>query len=217
MDVPLCDIKPHYKPTPDGTSCPATETPDIQSTIQTLGLQPHIKGGYFVETDRDKTQVFQTTTGDLNSLGYFQTPGSRALSTTIFYFLTTGRPLGAFHRNKSRTVHTLHHGRGVYVLLTPRPGAGDLGDIHVETFVVGHDIARGEKLQWIVEGGSYKASFLIPDRDGEAHSSGLLISETVTPGFEYEDHDFLEQDALKAMVNQEVFDQLKWLLRRGHA
>ena len=47
----------------------------------------------------------------------------------------------------------------------------------VETFIVGHDIAKGERLQWIVEGGKYKASYLLPDEDGKDKSEGLLISE----------------------------------------
>lgn len=47
----------------------------------------------------------------------------------------------------------------------------------IETFVVGHDIARGERLQWIVEGGKYKATFLLPDTPDGKESEGLLISE----------------------------------------
>jgi hypothetical protein len=47
-------------------------------------------------------------------------------------------------------------------------------------------------LQWVVEGGDYKASYLLPDDDEEeGESSGLLITETVVPGFELADHDFL--------------------------
>ena len=45
--------------------------------------------------------------------------------------------------------------------------------------------------QWIVEGGKFKASFLLPDTEGGNESAkGLLISETVVPGFDYRDHDF---------------------------
>lgn len=49
----------------------------------------------------------------------------------------------------------------------------------VESFVVGHDIQKGEKLQWVVEGGKYKASFLLPDVEGSSGSEGLLISEVM--------------------------------------
>lgn len=47
----------------------------------------------------------------------------------------------------------------------------------VETFIVGHNVQDGEKLQWVVEGGKYKASFLLPDADESSGSRGLLISE----------------------------------------
>lgn len=47
----------------------------------------------------------------------------------------------------------------------------------VESFVVGQNVAQGERLQWIVEGGKFKASFLLPDVEGEKGSGGLLISE----------------------------------------
>jgi predicted cupin superfamily sugar epimerase len=43
----------------------------------------------------------------------------------------------------------------------------------IETFVVGHDVTKGEKSVWIVEGGKYKASFLLDGAEGER----LLISE----------------------------------------
>ena len=39
------------------------------------------------------------------------------------------------------------------------------------------NVHSGEKLQWMVEGGKYKASFLLPDIDGTTESGGLLISE----------------------------------------
>lgn len=49
------------------------------------------------------------------------------------------------------------------------------GNVSVEAFVVGQDIEKGERLQWVVEGGKYKGTFLLPDDGGG--SDGLLISE----------------------------------------
>lgn len=82
----------------------------------------------------------------------------------------------------------------------------------VETFVVGHNIQKGEKLQWVVEGGKYKASFLLSDIEGSSESEGLLISETVVPGFEFRDHDFMTADKLKDLVSIKQHDELYWLL-----
>jgi predicted cupin superfamily sugar epimerase len=49
----------------------------------------------------------------------------------------------------------------------------------VESFVVGPNIAAGERMQWIVEGGKYKSCFLLPDDDNDRDlgTDGLLISE----------------------------------------
>ena len=56
--------------------------------------------------------------------------------------------------------------------------------VAVESFVVGAGIERGERLQWVVDGGKYKASYLLPDTgtDGKDYENGegtewLLISE----------------------------------------
>ena len=73
-------------------------------------------------------------------------------------------------------MHTLHQGRGRYVIIHGEDkGKGE--EARVETFVVGHDILGGERVQWVVEGGKYKSSFLMPDEEGGSESGGLLISE----------------------------------------
>ena len=116
-------------------------------------------------------------------------------------------------------MHTLHRGRGAYVVIHADEVENG-GKARIETFVVGHDSARGEKLQWIVAGGKYKASFLLPDEETGTESGGLLISEvsferkctiqaflslwiliifmmqTVVPGFEYSDHTFMAPETL---------------------
>ena len=163
-------IKPFFVPQSERPN----ESAKAQQIIDTLHLQDHPEGGYFVETDRDPARVANP---------FLTSPSSedatRNASTSIFYFLTPEKPKGSFHRNKGRTVHTLHQGRGRYVIIHADQ-ATDGGRAPIETFLVGQDIAKGERLQWIVEGGKYKASFLLPDghensREGE--TVGLLISE----------------------------------------
>jgi len=61
-------------------------------------------------------------------------------------------------------------------------GSGVSDKARIESFTVRHDVAKSEKLQWIVEGGKFKASFLLPDPDEEESKAGCLISETVIPG-----------------------------------
>jgi uncharacterized protein len=205
LHAPLSQIKPYFPPTPtfENQVIKRREPPAVQKTIDLLGLQEHIEGGYFVETDRDPLNVAnpfinnkdpgtsyvvpETEVTSAIRLSPGQDHSTRAASTTIYYYITPGSPLGCFHRNRGRTVHTLHRGRGIYVLIHADEvlrgdRAAENNKARIETFVVGHDIARGEKLQWIVEGGKFKASFLLPDTEsGDKQSEGLLISEVSLP------------------------------------
>ena len=145
----------------------------LQSLIKILDLQAHPEGGFFRETDRDPLHVpspFSNADKDT----------TRNAATAIYYLITPDSPMGNFHFNKARTMHTLHYGRGRYVVIHADEG-NDGTKSRVETFVVGPDIWKGEKLQWMVEGGKYKASFLLPDEEGGKMSEGLLISEVSHP------------------------------------
>ena len=161
-------LRPIFRP-----STNTTESPSVRHLIAKLHLQKHPEGGYFFETDRDPSRVpnpFQSSSNGTDA------DSSRAACTTIYYLLTPASPIGHFHRNKARTIHTLHKGRGRYVII--HEDEGEKGEkARVETFVVGHDIHGGERVQWIVEGGKCKASFLLPDEEGRLESEGLLISE----------------------------------------
>jgi predicted cupin superfamily sugar epimerase len=190
-----------------------SEPEAIKSAISTLGLLEHIEGGYFVETDRDERVVpnpFENLPSLANATSRDEST-TRNASTTIYYLLGQASPVGYFHRNRGRTVHTLHRGRGRYVILHFDRKVD--GKVPVETFVVGPNIEAGEKLQWIVEGGKFKSSFLLPDDDDQS-SGGLLISETVVPGFDYADHDFMTAEGMAELASQQI-DELKWLLKRG--
>ncbi|KAI9715459.1 MAG: hypothetical protein M1812_005935 [Candelaria pacifica] len=216
-------IRPRFFPDHDGT-----ESPSIQHIIDALKLQKHVEGGYFAETDRDSFLIPNPFTNksidgqspisavSFKGLSSPFSRHSRAASTTIFYLLTPKSSLGAFHRNKGRTIHTLHRGRGRYVLIH----ADEVGEgqkARVETFIVGHNVSEGERLQWIVEGGKYKASFLLDDEEGLSGSEGLLISETVIPGFEYSDHNFMTQEQFDSLLTAAKRAELSWLLRKDTA
>jgi predicted cupin superfamily sugar epimerase len=147
---------------------------------------------------------------------------TRNASTSIHYLLTPESPMGAFHRNRGRTIHTLHRGRGRYVIIHADEvmseydsHAGVKSKARVETFIVGQNVGKGERLQWIVDGGKYKSSFLLPLEGEDVNDNvGLLISETVVPGFEYSDHDFMRVERLEALVTKEQADEMRWMLRK---
>lgn len=194
------------------------EPPEVQATIKALSLVPHIEGGYYVVTDSSPTLIpspypasplSEKTMALVGGPRPSFDPAYRCLSSSIFYYLTPSRPYGSFHRNRSRIVHTWHRGRGCYILIYP--------DGHVESFIVGPDVVNGEKLQWAVEGGVWKASYLLePSPDdglGPCRSEGLLISKTVVPGFEYADHEFLSRQRCAEILSDKLLHELEWLVR----
>ncbi|KAI6869511.1 hypothetical protein KC343_g1369 [Hortaea werneckii] len=228
IDPTIPPLQPSFDPA--GTQ---PESSTTQHIIQKLNLQPHPEGGYFVETDRDPLRIpnpYAHTTSTQNPSSILV--DTRNAMTSIHYFLTPRTPLGHFHRNKGRTVHTLHRGRGRYVIIhadevasTSCPGGYGGNEnlpesrrwtdtARIETFVVGPDVLKGERVQWIVDGGKYKCSFLLPDQEGGSSSEGLLISETVVPGFEFEDHDFMDEERLRALVSREQAEEMAWMVRR---
>jgi predicted cupin superfamily sugar epimerase len=75
-------------------------------------------------------------------------------------------------RANERQVHTVIQGRGRYILIHADE---DESKKRVETFVVGKDVEMGEKSVWVVEGGKFKASYLLEPQEREEER--LLISE----------------------------------------
>lgn len=181
MDIPLNQIQPVY------TNHTHKEDPAIHSLLSHFNLHPHPEGGYFRETDRSTLRIPNPFQSVSTTTGQTQDEDTRAASSAIYYLLTPDSPLGAFHRNSGRTTHTWHRGRGRYVIIHPASEDldghdGDVGNCkaEIETFVVGPNVECGERMQWVVDGGKYKASFLLPDsldQDQDGYSGGLLISE----------------------------------------
>ncbi|KAF7158429.1 hypothetical protein CNMCM5623_003432 [Aspergillus felis] len=205
MDIPISSIKPIYHPSP---TTPTPKSKSIQTTIQTLHLQPHPEGGYYTETDRQALRIPNPHSKDPSD--------TRSLSTTIYYYLTPDSPTGSFHLNRSCTVHSLHRGRGRYVIIHADLATDD-GPAPVTSFVVGPNLDKGETMQWIVEGGKYKASYLLPDdpsENGDGESEGLLITETVVPGFEFKDHEFMTSQTMERLLPPEQRQALSWLLKK---
>ncbi|KAH6629103.1 RmlC-like cupin domain-containing protein [Boeremia exigua] len=171
--------EPPLSPTFEAHTTPY-ETISTQTIIDTLKLTKHPEGGYYTELDRDPRTVpnpFQNhpyaTTAQAPLSG---DNAVRNASTSILYLLTPHSPQGHFHRNAGRTVHTLIQGRGRYVLIHADEGEAGARK-RVETFVVGRDVEAGERVVWIVEGGKYKASFLLAEDGVDEWESRLLISE----------------------------------------
>jgi uncharacterized protein len=153
--------------------------PDAQDVINALDLEAHIEGGYFRRTyQSDHRASLETRTGP------------RYLLTSIYYLLTEQSPVGQFHFNQSDILHFFHLGDPIEYSLIHADGS-------LQTLVMGSDILTGQHLQLPVPGGIWKASRLM---DGP-HGFGL-ISEAVSPGFDFADMEMADRGKLTAQFPQ---------------
>jgi uncharacterized protein len=141
-----------------------------------LGMSPHREGGYFRETYRSPIVI--------------PTPaGSRSLCTSILYLLTAADP-SRFHRLRFDELWFFHAGSPVeMVFLDP-----------VETTVVGP-----EGPQALAPGGRWMAARIAgvaPSETGPPGPAWALVGCVVDPGFDYEDFEAGEREALLAAYPQ---------------
>jgi hypothetical protein len=156
--------------------------------IEKLSLEPHIEGGYFCRT---YSSDLKTDIADGSK--------PRCLLSSIFYMLTDDSPIGHLHKNKSDIIHYFHGGSPLtYLILHP--------DGHLETKILGDDLDNGQQLQLIVKGGCWKATELAAGEFG-------LISEAVSPGFDYDDMELAEETIIKSQFPY-AWDQVSKYVRR---
>ncbi len=151
--------------------------------ISRLNLEPHPEGGWFRRI-HTAAQTFDTVNGP------------RPLATSIHYLLNRDQPIGRLHRNRSGILHFLQDGGPVeYLVVT---AAGEL-----QRTVLGVD--EGREMGLFVAGGCWKASRLIGD------ASQALVSEVVTPGFDYADHGFVDRETVLRACPQHLDTLLEFL------
>ena len=147
--------------------------PTARQIIQLLQLEGHREGGYFRRTfQADQRQLLDTDQGE------------RYLLSSIYYLLTEKSAVGHWHINKSDILHYFHLGDPIEFSLIHPNGS-------LQQVVVGSDLIKGQQLQLLVMGGVWKTSRLL---DGD-YGYGL-ISEAVSPGFDYADMTIADGDTL---------------------
>jgi len=149
--------------------------------IKLLGLEPHpTEGGYFRRTYESNLRC------DTEN-------GSRILLTSIYFLLTKDSPVGCLCRNKSDIIHFHQLGASIkYTIVSP--------DGVLSEKILGPNIAHGETLQLLVPGGWWKASQI-------CEGDYALISEAVSPGFEYADNEIATEELV-----QQCFPEIKPML-----
>jgi hypothetical protein len=178
--------------------------PTAVELAATLGLAPHPEGGFFRETYRAAETVL--------------TPrGARAASTAIL-FLVTARALSHLHRITSDEIWVFQSGFPLEVITLSAEGALEtrvLGDLEgiVRSREQGEAPAAAQPAavpqvspEWLpqalVPAGSWQGARLAGGPHLPASRAWALVSCIVSPGFDYEDFELGERDALLAAFPQ---------------
>jgi len=144
--------------------------------IDALGLEPlPVEGGYFRRTYES----------DLWTGGADAPEGGKArrrLATAIYY-LVTGDEFSAMHRLASDEIFHFYLGDPVEMLRLYPDGSGDVT-------IIGPDLARGMQPQVVVPRGVWQGARLVPG------GRFALLGTTVSPGFEYDDYEHGDREAL---------------------
>lgn len=144
--------------------------------IDKLSLQAHPEGGYFNETYRSDERI---EGGELPS----RYGSSRVFGTSIFFLLTT-ESVSNFHRLASDEIWHYHQGGGAIIHMISEDG-------QLSFKKVGSDLASGESLQVIIPKGTWFAAEVVKE-------DYILVGCTVAPGFEFEDFELADRDALSS-------------------
>ena len=159
--------------------------PIVAELAATLGLEPHPEGGFFRETYRAAETV--------------QTPRGARVASTAILFLVTVAAISHLHRLSSDELWVFQGGLPLE-LVTLSPG-GDLG-VHMLGDTTGGAREAGEAEvtpQALVPAGSGQGARLAGGPHLPAARAWALVSCIVSPGFEYEDFELGERDALLAV------------------
>jgi predicted cupin superfamily sugar epimerase len=146
--------------------------------VALLELRPHPReGGFFAETYRAGERI--AAHGLPERYG-----GARACGTAIYYLLTP-HTISAMHRLASDEIFHFYLGDPVEMLHLAPAGSG-------RTVILGADLAAGQRPQAVVPRGVWQGARLV------AGGAFALLGTTVAPGFEYQDYEDGDRDALLA-------------------
>lgn len=148
---------------------------DAKAWIDRLSLQPHPEGGYFRETYRSADLIEEGALGG-------RYPGPRSAGTGVL-FLLTSEEFPSLHRLKSDEVWYFHAGSPITVHVI-EPSGG------YRSMRVGLGIDDGQSPQAVVTAGSWFGA-TVDEPGGFA-----LVGCAVAPGFDFEDFELAEREAL---------------------
>jgi predicted cupin superfamily sugar epimerase len=145
--------------------------PAVEMLIARLGLQPHLEGGFFVESFRSP---LEQTLPDGRV---------RAASTAIYFLLPYGA-FSAWHRVSSDEIWHFYDGDPLELTTLNREGT-------VERATLGREIESGQRPQFVVPAGVWQAAKPMQGENGYS-----LVGCTVAPGFDFADFEMPDRAAL---------------------
>lgn len=142
--------------------------------IEKLDMIQHPEGGYFKETFRAEEKTAADQLPDRYAT-------ERCISTSIYFLLTT-ESVSNFHRLNSDEIWHFHTGGAARIHMISPEGVYGYKDI-------GTSLEEGQQLQVIIPRHTWFAAEVI---------SGyyILVGCTVAPGFEFEDFELAQRNAL---------------------
>lgn len=148
--------------------------------IEKLNLQAHPEGGYFSENYRST----ETISADSLPKRY---SSDRSFGTSI-YFLLTLDSVSNFHRLKSDEIWHYHQGGSAIIHMISEEG-------NLVSQRIGVDLEAGDNLQVLIPHGTWFAAEVL------SHDY-ILVGCTVAPGFEFEDFELADRQALSSAYPQ---------------
>jgi len=143
--------------------------------IKQYNLQPHPEGGWYCQTYKSNEQVAA------NALPT-RFGASRAFSTAIYFLLEQGN-FSAFHRIKSDECWHFYAGDPLLLYIIQQSG-------ELKMISLGNGLEKGQIFQFVVPANCWFASRPAPG------SVYCFAGCTVSPGFEFEDFELADVDAL---------------------
>ena len=143
--------------------------------INKYNLLPHPEGGYYYQTYKSRETIPAHSLPERFS-------GDRNFSTAI-YFLLEGKQFSAFHKIKSDELWHFYAGEGLHIYVIHPDGRGEI-------LKLGNDIVNGYSFQHVVAAGCWFASKPIVE------NSFSFVGCTVSPGFDFDDFELAEKQAL---------------------
>ncbi|WP_405116629.1 cupin domain-containing protein [Paenibacillus sp. FSL K6-1217] len=147
---------------------------EISPLVETLGLQPHVEGGWYKRLWNSPFEIPRDTLGEAYS-------GPRASASSI-YFLLHADETSDWHTVLSSEIWLYHSGSPIVLSL----GGSGAAPENVTEVILGLDIAAGQQPQVVIPPGVWQAARPLGEEPA-------LVSCIVSPEFHFDDFKLIDK------------------------